>query len=153
MKRCLVYLLLLAAVLIVPVQRTDVGRLRPVQVVAISHADGWVVIQTDTDDYGIGTDAITAMQNLKDTTPASIYLDTADYLLVQKNAAADAESLRTHLKDTVKVYGCEGNIDLKLAAQFLRVHGEGVRFAQWEAGTGVAVLKTENARLILEKTQ
>ena len=72
MKRILLYVLVMAAALIVPVKSNDVGKLRPVQAVMVSREAGSVIIRTDTDDTGTGTDVLSALENLKATTPAVI---------------------------------------------------------------------------------
>ena len=75
MKRIVIYVLILAATLFVPVKGNDIGRLRPVQAVLVYKENQNVLIQTDTEDTGVGQTAKEALQNLKDTTPGVIYLE------------------------------------------------------------------------------
>ena len=76
MKRWLLYIVLFAAAIIIPVNGTDVGKLHPVQAVSVGYQDGQVVLKTDTGEMGIGETPELALENLKQTAPAIIYLDT-----------------------------------------------------------------------------
>ncbi len=149
MKRIMIYALIFAVVLAVPVERTDVGRLRPVETVMVYKRGEDLVIRTDTDDMGIGPDAATAFVNLKSTTPAVIYLDTADFLLVSDEAIDQVEQLRQVLKPTVEMYRFEDDIDPKAASEFLSVHGNGIKLKQWEHGAQLSTVELYNQRLIL----
>ena len=140
MKRSLLYLLILAAVLVVPIARTDVGDLRPVQTVAIYRSGQDYIIQTDTGDAGRGETAIAALENLKQTTPAVIYLDTAQFLLVAGDTSESLKQLRTHLKGSVKLCSFIGEPDLELVSKYLKIHGKGPFLKQWEQGAQLPVL-------------
>ena len=78
MKRIVLYILLMTAALLAPVERADVGKLRPIETVSVYRENDWVVLRTDTDDVGIGTTAIQALKNMKDSASGIIYLDTAE---------------------------------------------------------------------------
>ena len=134
MKRIIIYVGILAAMLVAPVERADVGKLRPVQAVAIYKENDWVIIETDTEDLGIGATAQQALQNLQDTTAGIIYLDTAEYLLLSKDAQETAEQLRGELKDTVELCLMEQKVDIKESAKFLAAHGKLPKLKHWQNG-------------------
>ncbi len=151
MKRWLVYIAFLAAALLIPVQKTDVAKLRPVQVVYLDREDDKVILETDTGDRGIGGNALAALENLKATAPAVIYLDTAKYLLVTNEALADIEILRDHLKESVLLCIAEGEVMREETASYLAVHGQLSQLKQWEMGQPLPVLTELENRLILTK--
>ena len=79
MKRYLLYGLILAATLVMPVKRTDVGKLQPIQTVAVYLTDRGCSVQTDTGDIGVGETVAIAIENLERTTAGGAYLDTAEF--------------------------------------------------------------------------
>lgn len=151
MKRIILYCLILAAALLVPVKGNDVGRLRPVQVVLVKMDGQNVVIETDTQDKGMGETAESALQNLKDTTAGIIYLDTAKFLLVEHEALEQVEQLRDDLKPSVEICLAEGAVLGEDTAAFLRVHGQLPQLRSWEKDADLPLLTTFEKRLILSK--
>ena len=154
MKRILCYIGILAAVLAWPVERLDVGKLRPVQTVAVYKKDNWVVIETDTEDIGYGATAHQALANLEDTTSGVIYLDTAEYLLLSKDAEDAVEDLRSELKPSVQMCYIARQVDLKEAGIFLAAHGDLPKLKMWETGQALPTLTTFGKRLtFLQKVE
>lgn len=154
MKRILIYALILALLLLVPVRRADVGQLRPVEVVVLYKEEGTVYLETDTLDLGVGENALEALADMKAASAGVIYLDTAEYLLVSEEALEETEALRGVLKKTVKLCQIDGRADLQTTAQYLSVHGGLPTLAQWEKGSKLPVLSCENGRLkIIEKSE
>ena len=147
MKRIILYVLILIAVLLIPVERTDVGKLQPVQSVAVFGEDGTVIIETDTGDRGSGADAQAALDDLKRTTPAVIYLDTAEYLLVAEGMEGAVEHLRAHLKETVELYQYLGAPKLEDVTKYLEIHGDAPTLKQWENGQQLPVLDCREERI------
>ena len=140
MKRILLYILILAIVLILPTEATDVARLQPVQTIAVyKNGETWL-IETDTEDVGTGSSVEEAFVNLMETTPAVIYLDTADYLILQENAVEAIDVLRGKLKDSVALYQYKGDPDLKSVSKYLSVHGERIELKCWNTGVKLPVL-------------
>lgn len=146
MKRSLLYLIILAAVLVCPTKATDVGKLQPVQTVAVYKGDSGYVIATDTKDTGRGESIPAAIENLKATTPATIYLDTAQYLIVSDESVV--EELRNHLKGNVKLYRFVGNPPMETVSKFLAAHGDGPSIRTWKLGDALPVLDCSSERLI-----
>jgi len=151
MKRIVIYVLLLAAALLAPAEKADVAQLRPVEVVCVLRMEDTVLLQTDTDDLGQGPDAARALEDLKRTSPAWIYLDTADFLLIGEGAEQDAEALRRVLKPAVQVCYVQDAPPMEEVSKYLRVHGDLPKFSQWETGAELPVLTVENERLKLLK--
>ena len=149
MKRILFYILLLTFVLVVPVERIDIATLRPVQTVAVTFVNKECCIVTDTGNMGVGENALSALEDLKRTTPGIIYLDTADYLLVSEGAQEQAQMLKPYMTDSVRVYQILGTPDLEEVSAYLQIHDGGVRLSQWKPGGQLPVLDGREARLKL----
>lgn len=150
MKRRLLYGLILATVLVIPVKRTDVGKLQPIQTVALYVADGVYTVQTDTGDMGVGETVALAVENLERTTAGVAYLDTAEFLLISEGEVIAAEEMRITLKDSVELYWVQGQPDLEDASRFLSIHGNGPTYKSWENGSKLPILVCKNDRMILQ---
>lgn len=122
--RTVLYILIIILMLFAPVQRLDVAKLQPVEAVAIYSEQDMVILKTDTEDIGIGETALQALQNLKDTTPAVIYLDTAEYVLVAEGAESWAEELKPYFKSAIKVRPYKGGV-VKEEVKYLDAHDRG----------------------------
>lgn len=122
MRKLLVYIAIIAAALVIPMNRTDVGRLIPVEAVFIYETEGGIVLETDTGDAGIGETVGEAVQNLKDLAPGIIFLDTADYLLATPGLNDKLEEIGAYLKESVRVCLAENGIDVSEAAVYLAAH-------------------------------
>ena len=122
---------ILALCFLAPVQRLDVAKLRPVQTVAV-YRQGWqIVLETDAGDKGVGTIVKQALENLKENALKVIYLDTAEYLLVQEDAQDQVEHLRSVMNKKVKV-GPYGGGDIAEETDFWEVHGELPKLEEWK---------------------
>lgn len=150
MKRYLLYGVILAATLVMPVKRTDVGKLQPIQTVAVYVTDKGYTMKTDTGDVGVGETVALAIENLEQTTVGVAYLDTAEYLLISEGEETVPEELKAAFKDSVELYWVQGEPDLKSASQFLSVHGKGPTFKSWEKGVKLPLLVCKNDRMILQ---
>ena len=140
MKRILIYLGILAAVVAAPVRPLNIDQLLPVQVVSIYKEGARIVIETDTENKGIGLTATQALQNLKDTASGTIYLDTAQYLLLTKDAVEAVEELREELKASVQMCLATDNVNLEKVAIYLNAHGPLPRLKEWEKGVELPIL-------------
>ena len=145
MRKSLLYMIILAAVLVLPTKATDVGKLRPVQTLAVYKDGTDYVIETDTKDAGRGESIQLAIMDLKATTPGIIYLDTAQYLLVRHES--DLEELQHHIKDSVQVYVYEGVPPMEKVSQFLASHAAGISLEQWKKGTKLPLLDCTKERM------
>ncbi len=130
--RIIAYLIILALLLIAPVERLDVAKLEPVQTVAVYTEPGAVVLETDTHNVGKGQSISEALANLEETTPGVIYLDTAEYLLVAKDGEGYVNDLRAYLSPSVKVSMWDGDGEVDRAARFLSVEKHLPRLRHWK---------------------
>ena len=149
MIRWLLYIIIVVGIFLVPTEGTDVGKLQPVQTVAVYQVDDHYVIETDTRDVGQGTSLQKAIENLKETTPAVVYLDTADFLLVDGVVEHQLDELKGVLKGSVSVYRLSGTQDLKETSKFLSTKQKGPSLKSWKNGVILPVLTCKNGRMIL----
>lgn len=130
--RKLAYAVILGLLFLAPVKRLDVANLQPVQTVAIYTEPGFVVLETDTHNIGRGTSVTDAVANLEETTPGVIYLDTAEYLLVSKDAETYVDALREYLKPSVKVSLWVAGNAVDVAAKYLSEEENLPKLKNWK---------------------
>lgn len=125
MKRWRIYILLYVVVgslAASPFQATDVAKLAPVEVVWLEEENGTVRIETESGEIGLGATIAEALENMKATASATVFLDTVDYLIVQSGK----ERLVSHLRDVIRpscsLCVAEDKPDLEKAVDFLRIH-------------------------------
>lgn len=131
--RKVLYVLLLVPLLFVPLNRVDVAKLLPIEAVAVYMDGAKVVLETDTEHIGTGDTAEQALESLKKNTSAVVYLDTAAYLLVSEDAVTQVDSLRSHLKPSVRVCVCDAKGKVKDTAEYLSVHQKLPKLKAWKA--------------------
>lgn len=154
MKRLLLYMAIMAAVLLIPVERADVAKLHPVQTVALYKITEGYRIETDTGDIGSGATVDAAFADLKATTPGVIYLDTADYFLIAQDTESAAEEMRKYLKSGVQVCEIIGQGNLENISLFLSSHSGLPLFRKWEKGENLPLLDCRKEQIkFLQKNE
>ena len=151
MKRIALYMLLLAAALQMPVERMDVGKLIPVELLHIYREGEHIVIATDTGSSGTGKTVDEAVENLKATTAGIIYLDTARYLLIEENASRELVAICAYLKPSVRVCAARRYVDLEKAVSYLAAHPPRQRLRDLMDGRTVEKLLLEGGKMILKE--
>ena len=121
MKRSILYMAALALIFLGG-RGTDIGSLRPVEVVQLTEKAGILMLETDTADQGWGLTVEQAVAKLKETTPGQIYLDTADFLLVEEGLESCLLKMDAYLKKGTRIAYVSEGVDLKSAAEYLRIH-------------------------------
>ena len=130
--RKLVYAVILGLLFLAPVERLDIANLQPVQTVAIYTEPGFVVLETDTHNIGRGASVTEAVANLEENTPGVIYLDTAEYLLISKDAESYVDALRGYLNPDVKVSMWQAGNAVDMAAKFLSEEKNLPKLKKWK---------------------
>ena len=120
--RLILYIVIIALVFFAPVKWTDVADLLPIETVAVYKEEGSVVLETDSGYKGVGQDAQKALENLKEKTPAIIYLDTAKYLVVAEDAKEQIQELKGYLKEKIRIYIADVRGYVKEASKYLQTH-------------------------------
>ena len=150
MKKLLLYILLLGAALILPVEGTDVGKLLPVELVQLDKMGDTVVISTDAGTTGTGETVKAAIRDMEKTAAGIVFLDTADYLLVTESAMEEVESIKEHLKPSVRVCIQHVEMNLKDAAAYLSVHRPEHQLRSCQDPQSLQILTEENGKVILK---
>ena len=130
--RKVLYAALLIPLFFVPLNRVNIADLLPVEGVALYIDSGQATLETDMGNIGTGETVEEALAALKENTPAIIYLDTAEYLLVSDDALNQVESLRPYLKSSVKVCICQAAGQVKNTVQYLQIYGDLPTLKTWE---------------------
>lgn len=134
MKKWL-WLLLPAVLLLGRVEHTgtDISGLDPVELVRVTVSDG-VTIETDTGAVGVGSDLEEAVADLHASSPKTVFLDTAQYLLLSGGAEDLLPQLYELLRPACRVCIGQGEMDLTEAAAYLNTHSPKTRLLDWGAG-------------------
>ena len=124
MKKWLIFAAVLTTVAILsrrPHPARDVARLEPVQAVYIYQKEKTLCIETDTGASGSGNTLKEAAADLKSSAYGEIFLDTAEFLLLDPRVAITAD-FHTLLRPTCGVTFTTAPPDLQAISEFLSVH-------------------------------
>lgn len=126
MKQLYIYLATAVALLLLP-GGTDAAKLAPAQLVYVQTEGQTVTVRTDMGNMGLGENLEEAFADLERTTPGKIFLDTADYLLVDSESTKLLPELKGWLKGNCLVCTSETVKDLPGAAGYLDAHPPGTK--------------------------
>lgn len=153
MKRWIWYLAALLCVAILgwmPFHGTDVAELQPVELLRVSVRQGYVLVETDTGDFGIGNSPESAFADLMKSTPGDVFLETADHLILAPEAVMLLPELMEYLRPACNLCVEQGEADLEKATAFLNAHQPEVTLQDHRAGEErLPVLVTEEGRMYL----
>jgi len=146
--RVVIYIVILAALFLAPLQRMEIANLEPIQAVWMYTENGTVFLKTDTEDQGSGTTVADALADMKHNSPGIIYLDTAQYLFVSPSATESVAALQPYLKDSVQLCGWDGQGEIQNAVKYADSHKIGIQMKQWDGAGNLPELppvKQENS--------
>lgn len=127
---------------ILPFAGTDVAKLEPVEVVALSWERNRILVQTDTQEQGRGQTLEATFADLKESADGQVFLETAQYLLLEKDQIHLLPELKTFLRPSCNICIWSGQGDLQDIAQYLEVHHPGLTLLRWLADkSSIPVLK------------
>lgn len=112
----------------------DVGKLRPVQVVLLQSGEDGVQVVTDAGEMGSGVDISRALNDLKLTSSGEVFLDTADYLLLEPGMEICLPQLQEYLRPSCNLCYVSGDTDLEQVAAYLQNHVPKFTLTQYQAG-------------------
>ena len=118
----ILYLLLTAILFVIPVERTDVGKLEPVELLWLHRNRDVLVLETDIGNVGRGIDTMQAVEDLHDAAAGILYLDTAEYLLIAPDCMDEIGEMERYLRGNVRMCVAEDCPDAVLAAEYLDIH-------------------------------
>lgn len=135
MKKIILYIFIMTGTLLLPTEKQDVANLEPIQAVWLRSENEKLILQTDTEDIGIGRTVAEALADMKLHSPGIVYLDTAEYLLVDENATTHIQELNGMLRKSVHVSLWNGEGELVEAARYMQSHKSGMELGDWAQGT------------------
>lgn len=149
---CLAALILIAVVGGPALKRSDVGSLQPVELIRLSSQNGWVLAETDTGEAGMGRTAAEAFDDLQESSARTVFLETADYLLLGHGGEELIPQVRQMLRPGCMLCLDAGNADLAAAAEYLSAHLAEQTILDYAAGEReLPVLITSGGRMHLVK--
>ena len=147
MRRWIVYIAVVILFAVTPFRGTDIAKLAPVEVVWLTEKGGQVYLETDTGDMGRGADVRSALENMKAAAPGSVFLETADYLIVQQGREVLLVQTYDVLRPSCMVCTAEKMPDMEAAAAFLAAHEPQTTLRQWQVeGRRLSMLKEQEGR-------
>lgn len=116
--------LLLAALILLRLEHTgtEISELEPVALVRITASSGSISIRTDTGAHGSGADLEEAVADLHRSSPARVFLDTAEYLVINEEGEQLLPEIWDLLRPACKICIGSGRFDLDQARAYLAVH-------------------------------
>ena len=148
--KILAYGILIAAALLVPTTPQELDKLKPVEVIRIDKRGEFMLLETDTGDSGRGKTVNQAIADLQETAAGTVYLDTAEYVLLPGEEEPVLCQLVPYLKGSVRLCHWEGDVKLDEAAKYLDTHRPKMKLKDYRAGIHPEVLKEENGRIRLK---
>lgn len=136
MKKWLWIVSAAALVLVLRMEHTgvEIDRLEPVELVRVTVEDDAVSIETDTGAQGYGNDLDAAVGNLHGSSSGEVFLDTAEYLIIDENAMELLPKLCQILRPYCRVCIAGGEIELAEAAEYLKGHPPAADLLHYRAG-------------------
>lgn len=133
MRRWMIYVVVVGlALLLKPKDVKDVGELIPVELLYINREAGSIRAETDTGAVGTGRNLEEALNDLTETAPGTIFLETADYLIVTDRTVNLLPRLTEVLRPATQVcVGINAGAD---AAAFLKAHPSEMTLKNIRAG-------------------
>lgn len=151
MKKWILMLLAVLWFAVLPSRGTELGQLHPVSLLAVQTEGKTIQVLTDTMDEGTGETLDAALQNLEDTTPGHIFLDTAENLILTEQTRYLLPQLKQLLRPGVAVCLAKTQIDPKTAADYLNTHIPKSRLSDTQEHSTLQELTYSEERYFLEK--
>lgn len=149
MRRWIWMLAALVLLAVLPNGGTELGELRPAAVLAVWQEDTQVVLETDTGDVGRGGTLELALENLRQTTPGNVFLETVEDLLVSEQTRRLLPDLQKLLRPGVRVCVAEP-MDLESVWEYLKIHTPKAILSDSSEATKLQTLNREEERYVLE---
>lgn len=135
MKKGLFLISILAAIGIfshLPHPARDIAGLKPIRAVYLRMDREGIAMETDTGDSGFGQTLAETANDLKSKADGEIFLDTAEFLLLDPLVPITEEFFQI-LRPTCKVVYTMDKPDMKTVSDYLSIHPPGITLAQLRA--------------------
>ena len=134
-----------------PFAGTDIASLSPAEAVWLEESDGYVHIETDSEETGIGKTLLEALENMKQTASGVVFLDTADYVIVKQGSEALLSQAADVLRPSCSVCVADSMPDLAEAAEYLGVHEPAVKLKNIATAELPYLTECEGRMTLIEK--
>lgn len=134
MMLCIAAIAITGFVGLLPFTGTDVGKLHPVEVLAVSVADERIKVETDTGITGTGKSLEAAIEDLKQTSAGKIFMETANYLLVNEDGISLLPELFALLRPACQVFIFAGSGKMENISKYLESHPSNVTLLRYMQG-------------------
>ena len=134
MKKWLYPAMFLAAAILsrLPHPAVDIARLDPVRAVYLYMDGAAMTIETDSGDSGTGADLEAAYAALRNNADREIFLDTAEFLILDPNVPI-AEDFYEILRPTTQVICSDKKPNLETISDYLTIHTPEITMAKLRA--------------------
>ena len=151
MKKWIWMLVALLVFTALPSPGAELGELHPVSLLMVSDPEKIIRLSTDTLDHGEGETLDAALQNLEDTTPGHLFLDTVETLILTEQTRYLLPQLKKLLRPGATVCIAEGELNLEAAPEYLHTHTPENRLSDTDESTPLQKLTYLEERFFLEK--
>lgn len=129
----------------------DLGNLKPVQLVQVTTCNGKVRIRTDTGSMGQGMTVAEAVTDLQNGADGTVFLETADFLLVTALTTRFLPELGDFLRPGTEIARISSYVDGETAAKYLSAHHPAVTLRQAKGNHKMENLHYREGRYELER--
>ena len=150
MKKWMFMLLALLAFTVLPSSGTELGELHPVSLLVVRTQGRNIQLLTDTVDVGAGETLDAALQNLEDTTPGHLFLDTVENLILTEETIYLIPQLKQLLRPSVTVCVTESELNSETAPEYLHTHTPKQKLSDADESTPLQKLTYSEERYFLE---
>ena len=155
MRRWLIYLIAVLVLYSLPEgQGTELGKLNPAGLIYIYKEADQFVVRTDTKEMGKGVSVETALEDLRASSGAEVFLDTVDYILVTEDTKSCVPELEKQFRLSSNIVLATGQIDAVQAADFLAIHNPELTLLDYvTTGKSIPKLMMAGERYYLESNR
>lgn len=108
------------------------------------------IFETDTNQIGWGETLDAAIEDLEQTTPGHLFLDTVQTLIVRPDAQFLLDDFRQLLRPDVRVCQSSDELDMERVGEYLGEHTPETKLMDADADTMLPTLRCTEGRCILE---
>lgn len=124
---------------------SDINELEPVVAIQIQTDPDGIRVITDTGSSGYGATLEAALENLHSSATKRIFMETAQFLLVEEESCLN--EMMDLVRPSCRVCLTKGQLDLTLAAQYLKIHGGTMSLLEYRAGKrDLAIIYSKEGR-------
>lgn len=149
MKRWLSMVIVISVFALLPSQGVELGMMRPAEALQIRSKENGVIVATDLGDKGVGDTLDEAIDNLVESSTGKVYLDTVQFLILDKASQAMTDEIKTFLRPSVNVCSTEESADLERVCAYLRAHRLNMKLEDIRGNTKLPLMERNGEEYVL----